>query len=476
MAKVKENSNQKIWKSVLSTLKTSLGEASFTRFVDGHVKLIKLDDNKCIFSCDDSLGSAFLSRKANREKIKEALEQETREEYDIEIVVDKDSDEEDEDDFEYSDAVSTNSNDDFMYKTFDQSLVDKTQTFDNFVVADSNKQAYKACNFMLQGTTITSLVYIYADSGLGKTHLLNAVYNEFKKRYPNKTIKYVRANDFTDVCFNIFRKEKKKDHTYNSTQVKDFFKETDFLLFDDIQFIYGREHVQTIFFDFLDYLYKKKVPMIFTSDTATENTKGLENRIHTRISDGINCSIKYPVLDTVIKVLKTKIELLGLTVDKFDDDALEYIAKRNLKNIRGLGNVLGSLLMETGLNPDPNLRFTLDMCMEVLEGASYIPRQKQEIKKNVTIDDIINATSDYFGVGVSQIKSKVRTSQIALARQVAMYISREIVKASFTEIGREFDKDHSTVMNNVSKIAKLLKTDENLVKTVENIKSNFDIN
>ena len=188
-----------------------------------------------------------------------------------------------------------------------------------------------------------------------------------------------------------------------------------------------------------------------------------------RRSSGICCAIRIPEKDTMVNILKKKIEINKLDVDLFDDDALNYLASKNSHNVRELEGALSRLIFYITLNSLYGERITLNVVREAFEDTQPISLSTSKTEKSVTMEDITYQVACHFNLTLAQIKSKVRTMQIAYARQIAVYLIRKILGSPYNEIGKFFDRDHSTIISSCNKINGLLSKDENLKKTVEEL-------
>jgi chromosomal replication initiator protein len=236
------------------------------------------------------------------------------------------------------------------------------------------------------------------------------------------------------------------------------------LLVDDIQFLAGKEETQIMFFNVFNLLVSRGKQIVLTSDRAPSELKGLQDRLVSRFAGGLTISISSPNKDTLVEILKMKIQTTGLSLDLFEEEVLEYLAFNYSKNVRELEGAFTRLLFAITTHR-PQGKITLSFAKEVFEDDE----KRREKKSKIDVDSIIKAVADYYSLTEAQIKSKVRTSQIALARQIAMYLCRSILSTPYQEIGRQFGKDHTTVLANVSKIQSSLNTDASLKKAMDEL-------
>lgn len=336
-------------------------------------------------------------------------------------------------------------------------------TFDNFVVGNSNRIAQNAslAVAMKPGTAYSPL-FIYSNSGLGKTHLLNAIGNFVKKRDSTKKILYTSTENFVnDYVSSIAH------NTIDEFNTR--YRTIDVLLIDDIQFIASKTQSSEMFFNIFNSLQNENKQIVITSDKPPKELKGIENRLVSRFTNGLTVSIDTPEFETSKAILKKKLE-----IEKVDypiqEDVLDFMASHFNRDIRELEGSLKRLLfykLVFGSNVDViDLEFALKAFKED-EETTHVEQ------KNLTVDQIKKTVADYYNLTVSQINSKSRTSKITVARHIAMYLVRNLISdMSYIQIGKEFGgRDHSTVMKACDKVEKNLKKDENYRKAVDDLKA-----
>ena len=315
-------------------------------------------------------------------------------------------------------------------------------TFATFIVGSSNKFAQAACRAVAQNpASAYNPLFIYGGSGLGKTHLLYAIASEIKESRPKTNVIYVKGEEFTNELIAAIGNESTQDF-------HDKYRQADVLLVDDIQFIGGKESTQEEFFHTFDSLYQDNKQIVLTSDRPPKEIKTLEERLRTRFEWGLIADIQPPDFETRIAIIKRKAELLDLEIPSIVE---EYIANHVKNNIRQLEGV-SILLAQSAIR-------------EILTDNQPIP---------VTVERIISEVGRTFGVSPEDIRSSKRSSQISNARQIAMYVIREITQMSMAAIGNEFGgRDHSTVVYATSQVVKNMKQDTKYKETVEDIIKNI---
>lgn len=462
MAELQETQSlQEIWKKVSSFLFDYLGQVSYEAYVEKTCELVKIEDDEVYITCNNVTSQKVLTSATQFEKIKRAFYDATNTNYVINILTKK----------EYSalDKALFKANQLSNEELFDQSLVSKKDTFDSFVVGLSNKQAYNACKLICSGSETFNLLFIYADSGLGKTHLLSAVFNEYKAKFPDKKIKYVCINDFVEMYVRYVREEQSKNGTHKVSDIKDYFVDADCVLFDDIQFLSSKKRTQEVFFDIFNKLLLRDVPVILTSDCSPDHIKDLDKRLVSRFSSGLSCFIKIPEKETMIDILKKKIEYTSLNLNMFPYEVLDYLVSKNSINVRKLEGALNRLVFLLTLHKEVE-RIDMNFVRMAFEDNRALVKEGYK-NKTIGVDDIIAEVSNHFNLTIAQLKSKVRTSQISYARQIAMYLCRDILQVSLNDIGRAFGKDHTTVIDATKKINARMEEDPQLKKTINKLKN-----
>ena len=330
-------------------------------------------------------------------------------------------------------------------------------TFSSFIVGSSNKFAHAASLAVATnpGGSYNPL-FIYGNSGLGKTHLLYAIRNEIHRTNPEKTIIYVKGDDFTNELIEAIRLNSASDF-------RNKYRKSDVLLVDDIQFIGGKESTQEEFFHTFNTLYEAKSQIVLTSDRPPKEIKTLEDRLKSRFESGLIADIQPPDFETRIAIIKRKAELLEMNLP---DDVIEYIATRLKTNIRQLEGVVKKLKAQSQLYGE---KVTINIAQKTI---SDILNNDQP--PPLTVEKIIDEVARTFGITSDDIRSSKRNSNISNARQIAIYAVREITDLSMNLIGEEFgNRDHSTIVYAIKQIEKNMTKDPKLKATVEDIIKNI---
>ena len=346
---------------------------------------------------------------------------------------------------------------------FADAALNSAYTFKTFVVGPSNREAYQASLMVARNPgQLYNPLLIFSDSGLGKTHLLHAIGNSIKESHPTARVLYVTAADFVDEYIKYAHGEKEGD------SLQTFFKNSvDVFLVDDIQFLVGKRGTMEMFFVVFCALVNQGKQIVITSDQHPNKLDGLDERLKTRFIQGLTIDIKKPDVTTSEEILKMKIEANNLDVNDFDGDVLSFFANRFSSSVRELEEALNRLLFYT-INIKPTKHITLQTAMEAISGLIDV----QDDQTKLSESRIIAVVADYYNLTPSQLTGKIRTSQIALARHIAMYLIRTLLDVPFTKIGMLFGgKDHATVMNGVQKVENEVKTNPATQKAISDLKS-----
>ena len=344
---------------------------------------------------------------------------------------------------------------------FTSSSLNVTLTFDSFVAGVFNKDAYNAAKLVAsQPGKMFNPLFIYSQSGLGKTHLLHAIGNYIKSASKRDAkILYIQASDFVDEYIRSVKGEK------DAELLKDYICSFDVLLLDDVQMLANKVNSQDFFFSVYEKLNNAGKQIVITSDKQPSELNGMQDRIITRFSRGLTVKINDPDQNTCVEILRKKIVERGLDLNRIDDSALCFFADKFSMNIRELEGALNGLIFAM-MSLDENQRVTLDIAIESARsiiGGKTLANEMSEQR-------IINIVSDYYNLTPSQLTGTVRTGQIALARHIAMYLIRNTLDVPLKKIGDVFGgKDHTTVMNAIQKVDKGLKTDMALKEAVEEL-------
>ncbi len=325
--------------------------------------------------------------------------------------------------------------------------------FDTFVVGPSNQFCYAACQAVAESPAMNyNPLVIYGGVGLGKTHLLHAIGHEVHRRDPSMRVKYISSESYINELIQCIRLDRMDEFRYR------YRSECDVLLIDDIQFIAGKDRTQEEFFHTFNSLYGSHKQIVVTCDKVPSELPGLEERLRTRFQWGLMADIQPPEVETRVAILEEKASREGLALP---EDVAMYLATQFQSSVRELE---GSLIRINAYASLTNSHVNLETTKRVLKDCL------SEENKAITVDQVIKAVCGFYGVKTTDLKGPRRHKVISLPRMVAMYLCRKYTEASYPEIGRKFGgRDHSTVINSVTKIERLLPTDSNLLRSVKNV-------
>ena len=334
----------------------------------------------------------------------------------------------------------------------DSTILNQSFTFDSFIVGKSNEMAYNSSKAVAEkpGTQYNPL-FIYGGTGLGKTHLLQAIGNDAVSK--DKNVIYVTIEQFmNDFLFSM--KNKNLEH------FKSKYRKCDLLLIDDVQFLTGKETTQEEFFHTFNELKNANKQIVLTSDRLPSQIAGLEDRIKSRFEHGLKAHINLPELETKILIIEKKSELNGIVLTK---DIVQYIATNLGNSVREIEGVL------IQINANANL-LGVDINIELVQRV--LKDQIKETKENIKLIDIINIVSNELNIKPSDLKSSKRTKNVVDGRRTVIYLARELTHNSMPDIAKFLGmKDHSSVSKNISKANELIEKDENFRLKLENLKN-----
>jgi chromosomal replication initiator protein len=342
---------------------------------------------------------------------------------------------------------------------FQSMPIQKDRTFDNFIVGDCNKESQAAAlACAINPGRFFNPLFIYGNSGLGKTHLLMSIANYVLKNDPTKNVYYTESLKFVETVVNAIRDnriEEFKHYMYN----------VDLLLVDDIQFLAGKEKSHEIFFTIYNELVNNKKQVCIASDRQPREIKGLEDRLISRFSSGLSVGIDSPEFETSLAILQSKIKQNGYGIDDVDQEGLAYIASNFSGNVRDLEGAWNRVLFYAiEFQPDGGC-IKFETVMNALKNQAVVSD-----KTGLSPKKIIKVVADYYGLTRQQITSKTRTKNISNARQISIYLCRKLLDIPYIKIGDEFGgRDHSTIISACTKVEKQIKKDEAFKNAVNDI-------
>ncbi len=328
-------------------------------------------------------------------------------------------------------------------------------SFENFVEGACNRLAKSAGQAVADnpGKTAFNPLFIYGNSGLGKTHIAQAIGIEIKKTKPEKTVLYVNANKFETQYSEATRNNNRNDFL-------NFYQMIDVLIIDDIHELAGKTGTQNIFFHIFNHLHQSGKQLILTSDKAPVELTGLEDRLLSRFKWGLSAELTLPDFDTRVAILKKKIYNDGITMP---EDVIYYIANNVVNNIRELEGALVSLLAHATLNRE-EINFDT--------AKSVVDKLVKKERKEISVDYISKKVCEYYGLEMEVLQSRSRKREIVQARQIAMYFSKSLTNSSLATIGAKIGKkDHATVLHACKTINNLIETDRELKNQIKEIET-----
>ena len=330
-------------------------------------------------------------------------------------------------------------------------------TFDNFVVGKTNEFAYAAARKVAESRNVSfNPLFLYSGVGLGKTHLMHAIAWHIKQQDPTRNIVYLSAEKF---MYKFVRALRYKD----TTAFKEQFRSVDVLMVDDVQFMGGKDTTQEEFFYTFNSLIEEGRQIIISADKSPADLEGIETRLKSRLGCGLVADIHPTDFDLRIGILENKARQLGIELPQ---KVAEFLAQKITSNIRELEGALRRVIAHSQLLSDKEI--TLDMTQDVLKDML------RSYDKRTTIDEIQKKVAEHFNISVKEMQSSRRARTVARPRQIAMYLAKQLTSRSLPEIGRKFDRDHTTVMHAVRKVEELILEDASLAENVDALRRTLE--
>ena len=422
-----------LWEMVKEECKNQVSESIYNVWFKD-MELVSFDDNRVVIALSD------FKRKIVESRFMDKLESSFKNGigFDIQIVL-----------------VDVDKSAPVKVEETEDTLTDE-DTFDSFIVGASNKFAYAAANAVANdpGGKYNPL-FIHGNSGLGKTHLLNAIAHQVKLTHPEANIVYTRGESFTNELVKYIGQK-------STEAFHDKYRSADILLVDDVQFIAGKDSTQEEFFHTFNALYQAGNQIVLTSDRPPKEIALLEDRLRNRFEWGLMADIQSPDLETRMAIIKRKAEVLNFDLP---DDIVQYIAEKLKNNIRQLEGAVKKMQAFVTMQGMPvNIMTAQTAIKDIIVDNSPTP---------VTINKIVTEVARTYGADSADIYSKKQNAQTTEMRQMAMYIVREMTGLSTKLIGREFNRDHSTVVYSLDKFTKRYNEDSKLRSVVDNIIKNI---
>lgn len=447
-----------LWDKALRKIEDQIGEKQVFDSFFSTSYIYEISGNTIVVAVKSSLGVTLMQTKYN-ELIKNVIDELTQSNFAIQYI--------EEGKIQQKDIKVETVQENKKPQYFRDAVIDSSLTFENFVVGQFNREASHASLIVASNPgKMYNPLFIYSNSGLGKTHLLHAIGNYvIREKMPNAKILYITANNFVEEYVKFVRGEKE------SQSLRDFFKNVDVLLLDDVQFLANKPQTEEMFFYIYNDLINKGKQIVITSDRQPNELNKMEDRLVTRFTQGLIVSIQEPDQITCVEILKKKIAAKGRKVDNFDENVLYFLADRFNKTVRELDGALDRLIFIADMEGKSD-NITMDIA---LSAVSPIKGGKQ-LSSQISEQKIINVVADYYNLSPSELTGKSRSGQIALARHIAMYLIRNTLDIPLKKIGDMFGgKDHTTVMSGISKVDKELKTDRSLKEAVDELQKRIKV-
>lgn len=440
---------QNIWNKVRNFLQYDemIDPSIFNNYIK-NTYIYDIFENKCLIIVDSLFAKEILTKNITF-KVKEILERIIQQNLQIEFL-------------ELNEAKKQKIYVEKDFVEFNKlQQIKKQFQFNNFVKGESNNDAYQAAfSITIELGRYWNPLFIYGNSGLGKTHLLHAIENEILTKYNNqKKVLYLSSEEFGRMVPEII-----KQNINDIEKFKDSFNQYDVILVDDIQFLANRSKTNEIFFHIFNSFVNKQKQIVITSDKHPDDLYGFEERNVSRFQSGLSVGIDAPDFETSLIILKEKIKSLNYDPSIFTEESLSFIALNFNSDVRKLEGALNRLIFYSILYIKPNHLIVLEDVMKAFKTSNTSLKEKLTIKKIKTI------VSEYYNIPIKLLISTSRVKTITIARHVAMYLIKTLLNESYTKIGSEFGgKDHTTVMNAYNKIKKNIETNYEFKKNIERL-------
>lgn len=341
--------------------------------------------------------------------------------------------------------------------------LDVNMTFENLVVGLFNENAVKAVKMLLENKSDWKTAFIYGGTGLGKTHLLNAIGNRFLQEYPEKNVLYIQTEDFYRNVYNAISIGGSEIEKY-----KDSFNDVDLLLVDDVQFLSNKEKMNEIFFTIFNRLNKNKKSIIMTSDKLPNSLK-IDDRMISRFNSGVSIKINRPDIDSIKKIIINKINNSSRK-NQFSTPAIDFLALRFNSDIRTLEGVINKIIFHSINDMDRNQIINEDKIKSILETDNDFEIVTNNMNLNPEL--IIESICLSYNVDIKSIISKKRNHEFSFVRKICMYVLREKLSYSYNQIGSFFsNRNHATVLESIKDIENKIQNDENFKIYINNLMS-----
>ena len=433
------NSLSDLWQSVMANMAGHLSETTIRTWFD-EVNIVTMEDSAIVLHCGNSFKKGIIETRFIQH-IKNALKDTFSTDLEVKLL--------DDEALATYHGVRPDPGDPQGSEGF---------TFETYVVGPQNKMAYAASRSVSEtpGKNYNPL-FIYGDSGLGKTHLLYAINHQTRRLHPEKKIVYIKGDQFINEFIELVRAGR-------GDEFRAKYRDADMLLVDDIQFVAGKEQVQNEFFHTFNTLYESGRQIVLTSDRPPREMSLLDDRLRTRFEWGLMADVAPPDYETRLAIIRNKAALLGIHLP---NEIMDYIAENVTSNVRQIEGILNKILAYRDLLGD-------QLDGEALQRAIIDTIRKEN--DYITPTYIIQNVCRYYDIDENTLRGQERRRDVATARQIAMYLIRRMIASmSLNEIGKEFDgRDHTTVLHSLDKVEKQMRTEPAFAEVVKEITTNIN--
>ena len=428
-----------VWKNVLDRLRGQLSETTIDTWFD-EVEVVTMEDSAFVLHCSNVFKKSTIEARFIR-YIKEALKDIFSADLEVKILNDEQL-------TAYHGVAPDQPGALYESDAF---------TFETYVVGPSNKLAYAAAKSVAEKPAENyNPLFIYGDSGLGKTHLLYAIAHQLQRRDSSAKIVYIKGDEFTNELVNAIREGK-------NAEFREKYRQATLLMVDDIQFIAGKRQTQEEFFHTFNALYESGRQIVLTSDRPPREMMQLEERLCTRFEQGLMADVTPPDFETRLAIIKTKASLLGV---QLPDDITGYIAENVTANVRQLEGTLNKILAYRDLLGDQVDEQAVGRAVRDMlrKSNEYVP----------SVNVIIEYVCKYYDLDEETLRGLNRSRNVVTARNIAMYLIRRMINPPLTEIGKEFgNRDHTTVLHSLDNVEKKMRSDPAFAEVVKEITTNI---
>ena len=453
-------SNSEMWKKFLENMSEVISKTSFDIwFNEDDTKLYSFKNDIATITVNQEVYKKHLEENYMEDMI-ECMRKVVNADVTFNIVLEKDIDELEK---ERKKQLKIEINE-HINQSSDNANLKPNYTFESFIVGDSNKFAFKAARMVAEAPGTYNPLFLYGESGVGKTHLMHSIGN-YLIQNTDKKVMYITSDKFVDEYTRIFRYSEKNNFD-RIDAFKEKYRNVDVLMIDDIQFLSTAPKGQEEFFNTFNELHSVNKQIIIASDRAVDDLNSIENRLLTRLNWGLSANINTPDYDLRVSIIKNKLEF-NEAVSDISMDVIEYIANNFDSNIRQLEGAITRVLAYASMfnKGKVTLDGAVDSLKDLLKDRSFYKNDIQRIQRVVC---------DYYKISIDQMKGKKKNNEVNFPRQIAIYLCRELTNESFPKIGSYFGgRNHSTIISAYQRIEQELATNDKLKEVIRDLKNNL---